>query len=301
MKNNQSLRFGAVILQDFPYQELAKLWLKFESLGFDSTWIADHFVNYAHPNSPWLDGWSTLAGLAACTSRIRIGTLVTSIPFRHPAVLARQAMTVDHISNGRLEIGIGAGAPGNIDPSYSMTGIDDWPLKERTERLKEQVEIVDTLLSNKKSSYEGKYYHLKDVIMAPGPVQKPRPPLVIAAHIKASLRIAAEFADTWVSFGADFGAPHELVVTNTQKRLDYIEKYCEKIGRDSGSLRKSLLVFGEEANYAFASEEKFTEIVERYTAIGINELVFFYPFFAPDQIPVFEKIAKETIPTLREN
>ena len=299
MSDKQELRFGAVILQDFPYPELVKLWQKFDSLGFDSTWIADHFVNYAHPDSPWLDGCSALAGLAASTSKIRIGTLVTSIPFRHPAVLARQAMTVDHISNGRLEIGIGAGAPGSIDPSYTMTGIEDWPFKERTERLREQVEIVDTLLTNIKSSYEGKYYQLKDAIMAPGPVQKPTPPLVVAAHIKASLRIAAEHADTWVSFGADFGSPHDLVVANTKKRTAYIDKYCEKIGRDPGTLRRSLLVFGEEANYAFASEEKFTEIVERYTAIGINELVFFYPFFAPDQIPLFEKIATETIPTLR--
>ena len=300
MKDNQSLRFGAVILQDFPYQELVKLWQKFESLDFDSTWIADHFVDYAHPDSPWLDGWSTLAGLAACTSRIRIGTLVTSIPFRHPAVLARQAMTVDHISNGRLEIGIGAGAPGKIDPSYTMTGIDDWPFEERTERLKEQVEIVDNLLRNIKSSYDGKYYKLKDTTMAPGPVQKPRPPLVVAAHVKASLRIAAELADTWVSFGADFGSPHEIVVEKTQKRIAYLDKYCEKIGRDPGSLRKSLLIFGAEANHAFASEDQFLEIVDRYTTLGINELVFFYPFFAPDQIPMFEKIAKETIPMLRK-
>ncbi|MGY5870716.1 MAG: LLM class flavin-dependent oxidoreductase [Candidatus Thorarchaeota archaeon] len=301
MKDNQDLRFGAVILQDFPYQELVKLWQKFDSLNFDTTWIADHFVNYAHPDSPWLDGWSALAGLAASTSRIRIGTLVTSIPFRHPAVLARQAMTVDHISNGRLEIGIGAGAPGSIDPSYTMTGIENWSTKERIERLKEQVEIVDTLLSNIKSSYEGKYYHLKDAIMAPGPVQKPRPPIVVAAHLKASLRIAAEFADTWVSFGADFGAPTEIVVENTQKRIAYLDKYCEKIGRDPGSLRRSLLLFGAEANTAFVSEENFTEIVERYTALGITDLVFFYPFFAPDQIPMFEKIAKETIPALRKN
>ncbi|MFW9844411.1 MAG: LLM class flavin-dependent oxidoreductase [Candidatus Thorarchaeota archaeon] len=300
MKNKQEIRFGAVILQDFPYQELVKLWQKFDSLNFDSTWIADHFVNYAHPDSPWLDGWSTLAGLAASTSRIRIGTLVTSIPFRHPAVLARQAMTVDHISNGRLEIGIGAGAPGSIDPSYTMTGIENWSTEERVERLKEQVEIVDTLLSNIKSSYEGKYYQLKDVIMAPGPVQKPRPPIVVAAHLKASLRIAAEFADTWVSFGADFGAPTELVVKNTEKRIAYLDMYCEKIGRDPGTLRRSLLVFGAEANTAFASEVQFTEIVERYTALGITDLVFFYPFFAPDQIPMFEKIAKEIIPTLRK-
>ncbi|MFW9792844.1 MAG: LLM class flavin-dependent oxidoreductase [Candidatus Thorarchaeota archaeon] len=299
LKDDQSLRFGAVILQDFPWQELVKLWQKFERLGFDTTWIADHFVNYAHPTSPWLDGWTTLAALANCTSKIRIGTLVTSIPFRHPAVLARQAMTVDQISEGRLEIGVGAGASGNIDPSYSMTGIEDWSFRERTERLKEQVEILDTLLCNNTSSYDGKYYKIKDAVMAPGPVQKPRPPIIVAAHVKASLRIAAEHADTWVSYGAEFGSPHELVVEKTQKRIAYLDRYCEKIGRDPETLRRSLLVFGAEANTAFASEEMFTEIVERYTALGINELVFFYPFFAPDQIPMFEKIAQETIPTLR--
>lgn len=299
MKNEHALRFGAVVLQDFPWQELVRLWQKFEELGFDSTWIADHFVNYAQPTSPWLDGWTTLAALANCTSRIRIGTLVTSIPFRHPAVLARQAMTVDHISNGRLEIGIGAGAPGKIDPSYTMTGIEDWSYKERAERLREQVEIIDTLLRNTTSSYKGKYYQLNDVIMAPGPVQKPRPPIVVAAHVKSSLRVAAEYADTWVSFGADFGAPYEIVVEKTEKRIAYLDKYCEKIGRDPGSLGRSLLVFGAEANNAFTSEEMFTEIVERYTALGINELVFFYPFFAPEQLPIFEKIAEDVIPSLR--
>lgn len=137
--------------------------------------------------------------------------------------------------------------------------------------------------------------------MAPGPVQKPRPPIVVAAHVKASLRIAAEFADTWVSFGTDFGSPHEIVVENTQKRSAYLDKYCEKIGRDPGTIRRSLLVFGAEANTVFASEDNFVEVVERYTALGINEFVFFYPFFAPDQIPMFEKIAKETIPNLRSN
>ncbi len=181
-----------------------------------------------------------------------------------------------------------------------MTGIDDWSTNERTERLKEQVEILDTMLRNKTSSYDGKYYQIKEAIIAPGPVQKPRPPLVVAAHMKPSLRIAAELADTWVSYGSDFGSPSELVVEKTQKRIDFIDNYCEKIGRDPGSLRRSLLIFGEEANYAFASEEKFTEIVKRYTSLGINELVFFYPFFAPEQIPMFEIIAKKTIPSLKE-
>jgi alkanesulfonate monooxygenase SsuD/methylene tetrahydromethanopterin reductase-like flavin-dependent oxidoreductase (luciferase family) len=298
-KNKQKLRFGVILLQDSPWSNLVKLFQKVETLGFDSAWIADHYVNYANPAGPWLDGWTSLAALANCTSKIRIGTLVTSIPFRHPAVLARQAMTVDHVSNGRLELGIGAGSPGKIDPSYAMTGIADWPFKERTERFREYVAVVDTLLRNPKSTYDGNYYHLNDAIMAPTPLQKPRPPLVIAGHVKASLRTAAEFADTWVSFGADFGAPHEIVAQKTQDRIAYLEKYCEKIGRDPLSIRRALLIFGAEANTAFASEGKFIEIVERYTALGITDFVFYYPFFAPDQIPTFEQIAKTTIPSLR--
>jgi alkanesulfonate monooxygenase SsuD/methylene tetrahydromethanopterin reductase-like flavin-dependent oxidoreductase (luciferase family) len=297
----QKLRFGVIVLQDFPWTELAKMFQKMESLGFDSAWVADHYVNYANPTGPWLDGWTTLAAIANCTSSIRIGTLVTSIPFRHPAVLARQAMTVDHISNGRLEIGIGAGAPGKQDPSYLMTGIDDWPFKERTERFNEYVGIVDTLLRNPKSNYTGQYYQLTDAIMAPSPVQKPRPPLVVAGHVKASLRTAAEYADTWVSFGADFGAPHELVLEKTKNRIAYLEKYCEKIDRDPSSIRRSLLIFGEEANTVFTSEEKFVEVVNRYTQIGINDFIFYYPFFAPNQIPIFEKIAEKTVPILRSN
>ncbi len=294
------MKFGAVVLQNFPWQDLVRLWEKFESLGFDSTWVADHFVNYADPTNSWFEGWSVLAAMANATSTIRIGTLVTSITLRNPAVLARQAMTVDHISNGRLEIGIGAGAPGEIDPSYKMVGIKNWTAKERVERLREQVEIIDTLLRNNTSNYNGKHYNLEGVIMAPAPIQKPRPPITVAAHVKGSLKIAAEYADTWCSFGAEFGAPPDVVVEKTKKRIDFIDKYCEKIGRDPASLGRSLLIFGAEANTAFVSEQHFTEVVERYAAIGINELIFFYPFFAPDQMQTFEQIATETIPALRK-
>ena len=294
------MKFGAIVLQDMPYQELVRLWQKFETLGFDSTWIADHFINYANPEGSWYDGWTVLTALAGVTSKIRIGTLVTSIALRNPAILARQAMTVDHISNGRLDIGIGAGAPGTIDPSYQMIGIDDWTFNERVERFREQVEILDRLLSNTKSSYEGKYYQIDNAIMSPGPIQKPRPPLVIAAHASSSLRIAAKYADVWVSFGDDFGSPVENVIKKTVKRIKKLEKYCNEIGRDAGALGRSLLIFGEEANTAFASERYFTDIVERYANLGLTELIFFYPFFAPDQISTFEKIAIDVIPALRD-
>ncbi len=293
------IRFGAIVMQDMPFPKLVELWQKFDELGFDNTWLADHFVNYAHPNSPWLEGWTTLSALAAMTKTIRIGTLVTSILLRNPAVLARQAMTVDVISGGRLEIGIGAGAPGSIDPSYKMIGSENWSAKERIERLREQVVILDKMLSNEVSTFEGRYYKIDGATMQPGCIQKPRPPLTIAAHLKASLDIVAEYADSWSSFGSDFGSPAEVIVQKTMERINYLEKACERIGRDPGSITRSLLIFGREANFAFASEEHFIEIVERYTAIGINELIFFYPFFAPDQISNFDRIALEVIPGLR--
>jgi alkanesulfonate monooxygenase SsuD/methylene tetrahydromethanopterin reductase-like flavin-dependent oxidoreductase (luciferase family) len=298
---SQEIKFGVAVIQNMPWSELEKIWQNLDSSNFDSVWVADHFVNYADPPQSWFEGWTTLAGMAGCTSRIRIGTLVTSIPFRNPAVLARQALTIDHISNGRLNMGIGAGAPGNIDPSYKMIGIEDWPFKEKTERLKEQVEIIDLLLRNTSASYEGQYYKLEDAMMAPGSVQKPRPPITVAAHSKASLKIAAEYADIWNSYGGEFGAPPEVVVEITRKRIELIDKYCEQFGRDPGTLIHSLLVFGAEANTAFASGEHFTEIVERYTEIGINELIFFYPFFAPNQASNLDKISQDVIPALRKS
>ena len=294
------MKFGILTLQDMPWDTSVKLWQQMDSFGFDSIWVADHFVNYANPPSPWYDGWTALAGLANATSKARIGALVTSIPLRHPAILARQAMTIDHMSNGRLDIGIGSGAPGTMDPTYKMIGIEDWPTRERIKRLREQVEIIDLLLRNSSTSYDGEYYKLDEALMAPECIQKPRPPLTIAAHVKGSLKIAAEYADTWNSYGADFGAPVEVVVEKTRKRSELLDKYCEKAGRDPGSVGRSLLIFGAEANTAFASGEHFTEIVERYSALGITEILFYYPFFAPDQVSNIEKIAKETIPTLRK-
>ncbi|TFG06850.1 LLM class flavin-dependent oxidoreductase, partial [Candidatus Thorarchaeota archaeon] len=232
--------------------------------------------------------------------RIRIGTLVTSIPLRNPALLAREALTVDHISNGRLNLGIGAGAPGSEDPTYRMIGIEDWPYKERIGHFKEQVEIIDKVLQNKCTSYKGKYYHLDELMMAPEPIQKPKPAITVAAHTKASLRIAAEYADSWNSHGSKFGAPPEVVVKKTEERIAFLDKYCEKLGRDPASVKRSLLVFGSDANTAFSSEEHFAEIVKRYTTIGINELIFYYPFFAPNQIPSFEEIIKEVVPKYKK-
>jgi len=295
----ESIRFGIVTLQHLPWQDEVNRWQLIENLGFDSVWVADHFVNYMQPNAPWFESWTLLAALASRTSHIRIGTLVSSIPLRNPAILARQALTVDHISNGRLELGLGAGAPGNIDPVYSMIGIEDWAPAERVSRFQEVVEIVDKCLRNRVVSYDGKYYQLRDVTMAPPPVQRPRPPITIGAMGPRMLKLAARYADTWNSFGdEEWGAPPERIVKNTRHRNELLDKYCREIGREPNSLRRSLLTFGADAGIVFRSPKDFKEVVERYRKIGITELIFFYPH-TEKLIPTFKEIATEVIPTLR--
>ena len=126
-----------------------------EALGFDLVATADHFVDWRNPSIPWLEGWTVLAAAARETSRIKIATYVTQIPFRNPAMLARQALTVDQISQGRLIVGIGTGLV--EDPAYDMIGIPNWSYAERVARLKEYVEIVDLMLTNETTTYRGAY------------------------------------------------------------------------------------------------------------------------------------------------
>ena len=295
----QNINFGIATLQHLPWEKEVERWQLIENLGFDSVWLADHFVNYMQPNAPWFESWTLLAALASKTSHIRIGTLVSSIPLRNPAILARQALTVDHISDGRLELGLGAGAPGSIDPVYSMIGIEDWAPSERVSRFQETVEIIDKCLRNRVTSYDGQYYQLRDVAMAPPPVQQPRPPITIGAMGPRMLKLAARYADTWNSFGdKEWGAPPERIVENTRNRNELLDRYCREIGREPNSLRRSLLTFGADAAIAFRSPKDFEEVVERYQEIGINELIFFYPH-TEKLIPTFREIATQVIPTLR--
>jgi alkanesulfonate monooxygenase SsuD/methylene tetrahydromethanopterin reductase-like flavin-dependent oxidoreductase (luciferase family) len=295
---NRQLRFGIITLQQLPWKREIQRWRLIEALGFDSVWVADHFVNYVQPNAPWFEAWTLLAALATHTRHIRIGTLVTSVPLRNPAVLARQVLTVDHISDGRLELGLGAGASGKMDPTYSMTGIEDWAPPERVARFREVVEIVDQCLRSRITTYDGRYYHLEETAMAPGPLQKPRPPITIGAMGSSMLKIAARYADTWNSFGAEWGASPDVVLKNTQQRTEMLDKYCVEIGRDPKTLRRSLLIFGSEAETVFNSEESFQEVVSRYHRIGITEFIFFYPH-TDDQIPAFKRIAQHLIPKLK--
>src|SRR6266540_540589 len=158
----EPLYFGIVTDQIRTWPTLLERWLLFEALGFDSIWDSDHFFQPSWSAEPNFEAWTVLAALAASTKRIRIGVLVSSNTFRHPSLLAKQALTVDHISNGRLELGLGAGW---YEPEHPMFGIDFPSPGGLVGRFREAVEVVDRLLRNDTSSYAGRFYTVRDARM----------------------------------------------------------------------------------------------------------------------------------------
>jgi len=292
------IRFGVMTVQNLPWEKEVERWKLIESLGFDSVWLADHFTDPVNHAGHWFESWTLLASLAVVTEKIRIGTLVSSMPLRRPAVLARQALTIDHISNGRLELGLGTGA--SRDPVHNMLGIDDWVGSERVERFKDQIEVVDRLLRHAVSNYNGKFYKLNEATMNPETIQKPRPPLVIAAMGKSMLKIAAKYADNWNSFGSeDWRTPAEKILENTRKRVELVDKYCDEIGRNPETLLRSLLFYSRHGRTILDSKENFRNIINQYKEIGITEFILYFPFFDSNHIENIKIIANDVIPDLR--
>ena len=298
---NHELRFGVGSLPNVPWDEMLKRYLYFEELGFDIAGTGDHFVNTANPRDPFFELWTLTSAWSAKTTSIRIGTWVTQIPFRNPALLARQALTVDHISNGRLELGLGTGV--TFDPSCEMMGIPNWSPRERVARFREYVEIVDRLLSNEVTTYEGRYYQIKEAVMNPRPVQKPRPQILVAALGPVMIKLAARYADTWNTFS--WCSTFEERLEEIRQRNEFVNKYCREIGRDPQSLRRSYLMFDPEARMRdglisyYESEDVFRDAVRGFVDVGITEFLLYYPF-REEQLSMFEKIAREVIPELKE-
>jgi alkanesulfonate monooxygenase SsuD/methylene tetrahydromethanopterin reductase-like flavin-dependent oxidoreductase (luciferase family) len=294
----KKIRFGVFTSQILPWKKEVERWKLIENMGFDSLWLGDHFTDPVNHTAHWFESWTLLASLAVVTEKIRLGILVTSMPLRRPAVLARQALTVDHISDGRLEIGLGTGGRG--DPVHRMLNIEDWQGSERVERFKDQVEIIDRLLRQSVSSYDGKYYQLNNAAMNPDSIQKPRPPIVIAAMGNSMLKIAAKYADTWNSFGSEnWRAPADQIFENTKKRIKMLDKYCKEINRNPDTIRRSLMFYTRHGRAILDSEEEFRAEINKYKEIGIDEFIIYFPFFESKNIQSLKLIAENVIPNLR--
>jgi alkanesulfonate monooxygenase SsuD/methylene tetrahydromethanopterin reductase-like flavin-dependent oxidoreductase (luciferase family) len=297
---SDALRFHVLLLPNVGWDELKARVLWLEALGLEVATLADHFVDWTNPPAPWLEAWTALAGLAEATSTIRLATMVSQIPLRNPAMLARQALTLDHLSRGRIELGLGTGL--SIDPSYAMAGLPNWESGERVARFAEYVDLVGQLLSQEATTFAGRYYQVDGAIMNPRPVQRPRPPIIVAALAPRMLRIAARYADSWNSLSFQPSFAEQLA--ETRSRSAAIDAACEAIGRDPTTLRRSYTMFDTQARHRggaigyYESTQRFLDEASRMAELGISDVGLYYPL-DPVQRSTFEMIASEVIPRLR--
>lgn len=165
-----------------------------EQLGFDGLWLVDHFWANGMPDADFLEGWTTLGALAAATTRLRLGLMVTCVSYRNPALLAKMAATVDQISGGRIELGLGAGW---MDSEYKAYGYEFPSTGTRLAQLEEALEIITRMMRESRSSFEGRHYRVEDAPNLPKPVQSPLPITIGGAGEKKLLRLAARYAQRW--------------------------------------------------------------------------------------------------------
>ena len=268
--------------QDTTIEALRAVWRIAEEAAFDHVWDFDHLASIGPggPDRPIFEGWTLQAAMAEATKRVRIGCLVTGNTYRNPALLAKEAVTVDHLSGGRLEFGIGAAWAEIEHQMYGFEGLD-----HRVGRLSESLRIIKSLWTEERTNFDGRYYHLKEAIANPKPVQKPHPPIWIGASGPSTLRLVARDADVWNIAGGDPERVAEL------SRM--LEEACGAVGRDPSEIRHSL-------QYGWDGESK-NELVElsgRYLELGVTEQVIYLR--GDDPVKLAEKIA-EALPDLRHN
>ena len=294
------LRFQVLCLPNVPWQDLRARVVRLEQLGIEVAALPDHFVDWTHPPSAWFESWTALTALAGATTSIRLTTCVTQIPLRNPAMFARQVLTLDHISNGRVEVGLGTGLA--KDPSLAMVGVPDWEGGERVARLAEYVQIVDRLLRDEMTSFAGEFYQVEGAIMNPRPLQSPRPPITVGALGQVMIRHVARLADTWNSLS--FRESFDEQVTETRERVTLMDAACAAFGRERDTLRYSYTMFdaaarprGGAMDY-YESVDRFEEMVGRVLELGMDEVVLYHPL-DERQMPTFERIATDVLPRLR--
>ena len=214
--------------QHTTWEDMLAVWRAADDIDvFESGWNFDHFYPiFSDPTGPCLEGWVTLTALAQATRRLRLGTLVTGIHYRHPAVLANMAASLDIVSGGRLELGIGAGWNEEESGAY---GIELGTPGQRSDRFEEACEVIVGLLSQETTTFSGAYYRLTDARCNPKPVQQPHPPICIGGSgERRTLRTAARFAQHWNFVGG--------TVEQFRAKLDVLHQHCASIGRDPGEI-----------------------------------------------------------------
>lgn len=313
VEGHDGIRVGIYLPQvAFTYDDLVARARHCDDLGFDSLWLFDHLYGPMLPDTPSFEGWTLATALLTQTTRLRVGHLVLCATFRHPAVLGKMATTLDVISNGRLNLGLGSGS---VEPEHHEAGIPWETLRYRSEVLEETLEVVTRMFTGRPATFSGAHFRVQDLPNVPAPVQQPRPPIYVGGvGERRTLPLVARYADVWnvPTYALDQLA-HKMAVLDDQ---------CARIGRDPATIRRSLeavmVVAPDDAALAGAAalgERRFggpgfglheggyigtpNQIVDRigmHRELGFTEFVFFlHDRGAPETL---ELIADRVLPHL---
>jgi F420-dependent oxidoreductase-like protein len=270
--------------QHVTYEEIVPVWQEADAIpAIAHAWLFDHFAPIqGDVGGPCLEGWTALAALAALTKRLRLGLMVTGNTYRHPAVLAKIAATVDVISNGRLEFGIGAGWN---EYEHASMGIPLYQPGERIRRLGEACDLIKRLFTQPTVDFDGRYYQLKEARCEPKPVQRPYPPFVIGGSgEQLTLRVVARYADVW---NYSFGTVEEFT-----RKLGILREHCAAVGRDPSEI---VLSYQFRAEYDDLAGTAAT--AQRFADAGATHFVMILP--NPYPAGIAARIADEVIAKVR--
>jgi len=308
------VRFGIQTgQQNVAWSDLLEIWQNAERWGYDSLWGYDHFYPiFVPPDGPCLEGWTMLGALAQATTRARIGLLVTGNTYRHPCITAKMAATVDHVSGGRLALGIGAGW---FEVEHRSFGIDFKTVPERLQALDEACRIIRGMFTEEKTTLHGRHYRVTDAMCVPRPLQQPHPPIMIGGTgERRLLRIVARHADMWNASTSAERMGHLIGV---------LRRHGDAIGRDTDAIEKTVMLplcyraAPEREQFVcellagmrqttpelvrreimIGDRQECLDTVERYRRAGVTHFIFmlFTPFF-PDEV---QRFAEEVIPAAR--
>jgi F420-dependent oxidoreductase-like protein len=280
------VRVGVKLSQQLcSIEQQRAVWRLADQAGFDHVWVFDHFNPIGGQDLAgdiW-EGWTLMAAAAEATTRTRIGNMVTGNTYRHPGVLAKMAVTIDHLSSGRLEFGLGAGW---AEVEHTMLGLEFPSTGERLRRLAEACTVIKKLWTEARADYEGRYYHLSGALAEPKPVQKPYPPMWIGGGgERKTLRIVAEHADVW-NFA---GGPLETAL----QKVEVLKRHCADVGRDPAQIRLSTQI-----RYSADDPDASLRVIEDFVKAGFTEMVVIVGGANP--VGLAERVAEQVLPRFRD-
>jgi F420-dependent oxidoreductase-like protein len=307
-----SIRFSVQTpVESTTFAALARHWQRAEELGYDSAWLDDHFYGVATPPSDdSLECWTLMSALARETSRLRFGTLVSCNSYRHPPLLAKMAATLDHISDGRLEFGLGAGW---YEHEYRAYGYDFPAMGTRLQQLEEALQICTAMWREERTTFHGRHYRVENAWCNPKPVQRPYPPIMIGGSgEKVLLRLVAQFADRW-NFGGS--------VEEFQRKIPILDQHCRAVGRNPAAIERSwfgnIIIEPDPArlqerlskraarghgdqfglNVMVGTPEQIVARIRDYVALGVTH--FIAMFGRVERLGATELFAREVMPAFR--